>query len=251
MDKILPFSLRLAPLIFSAIADALLWIVHRRGVSWAIHYLDDFLTMGSPNSDECQSNMEIMQKTCTRVGLPLEPVKTQRLLSTLTSLSIELDTIAMKIRLPLDKLSRVKEALAHWRGHKACRKFYPLSLIGTLAHASKVIRSSRIFLRSLIDLSTTTAQPDHFIRLNVEAKSDIEWWFLFMSRWNGTPVLPLPDTAIRSSHQCFRKLRVWCLLGLGVVPTSMVKYACRHPYISKRIDPNSASHSYMRESLER
>ena len=167
--------------------------MHRRDVSWAIHYVDDFLTMGSPNSDECQSNMEIMQETCTWAGLPLELAKMYGPLSTLTFLGIELDTTAMEISLPLDKLSRVKEALAHWRGRKACRKRDLLSLIGTLAHASKVIRSSRIFLRRLIDLLTTAAKPDHFIGLNVEAKSDIEWWFQFMSRWNGTSMLPLQN----------------------------------------------------------
>ena len=31
VDKVLPFGLRSAPLIFSAIADALLWIMHKRG----------------------------------------------------------------------------------------------------------------------------------------------------------------------------------------------------------------------------
>ena len=41
---------------------------------------------------------------------------------------------------------------------------------------------------------------------------------------------------------------MWCLLGSGVVPTSGIKYACRHPYISKRTDPNSARHSYMRRA---
>ena len=62
VDKVLPFGLRSAPLI-SAVADALLWIMHRRGVTWAIHCVDDFLTMGRPNLDECQSNMEIMHET--------------------------------------------------------------------------------------------------------------------------------------------------------------------------------------------
>ena len=44
-DKVLPFSLRSAPLIFSTVADALLWIMLKRGVSSAIHYMDDFLTI--------------------------------------------------------------------------------------------------------------------------------------------------------------------------------------------------------------
>jgi len=33
VDKVLPFGLRSAPIIFSAVADALLWIMQRKGVS--------------------------------------------------------------------------------------------------------------------------------------------------------------------------------------------------------------------------
>ena len=46
IDQVLPFGLRFAPLIFSAIADALLWIMQQKGVSRAIHYIDDFLIIG-------------------------------------------------------------------------------------------------------------------------------------------------------------------------------------------------------------
>ena len=48
IDQVLPFGLRSAPMIFSAVADALLWIMLKKGVSWGIHYIDDFLTIGSP-----------------------------------------------------------------------------------------------------------------------------------------------------------------------------------------------------------
>lgn len=37
VDKVLPFGLRSAPLIFSAVADALLWMMLQRGVSYADH----------------------------------------------------------------------------------------------------------------------------------------------------------------------------------------------------------------------
>ena len=136
--------------------------------------MDDFLTMGRPNSAKCQLNMQIMHKTCIRASLTLKPTKTQGQLLSLTSLAIKLDLATMEICLPTDKLSRATEALTHWRGHKACRKRDLLSLIGTLAYASKVIRSSRIFLRRLIDVSMTATKSDHFIRLNTEAKSDIQ-----------------------------------------------------------------------------
>ena len=42
LDAALPFGLRSATKIFSAVADALLWIMHDRGLTSGIHYLDDF-----------------------------------------------------------------------------------------------------------------------------------------------------------------------------------------------------------------
>ena len=47
-DKCLPFSLRLTPKIFTAVADALQWVFQQRGVTWIRHYLDDFITVGAP-----------------------------------------------------------------------------------------------------------------------------------------------------------------------------------------------------------
>jgi len=192
-DKVLPFGLRSAPLIFSAVADTLLWIMMRRGVSWAVHYVDDFLTIGAPNSDECRQNMALTHETCSQAGLPLEPSKTQGPSDKLTFLGIELDSAAMEIRLPEDKLAHTLKTLAQWGLLKrGCIKRDLLSLIGMLSHASKVVRSSRVFLRRLIDLSTTVRDPSYYIRLNAEAKSDIEWWFQFIRQWNGCAMLPPP-----------------------------------------------------------
>ena len=50
IDTALPFGLRSAPKIFTALADAAEWIVRRAGVNFAINYLDDFLIIGAPVS---------------------------------------------------------------------------------------------------------------------------------------------------------------------------------------------------------
>ena len=42
VDTVLPFGLCLAPMIFSAVADAVEWIAVESGVSSLMHYLDDF-----------------------------------------------------------------------------------------------------------------------------------------------------------------------------------------------------------------
>ena len=42
-DKMLPFGLRSAPKIFSAVADGLQWILVQQGVTHLLRYLDDFI----------------------------------------------------------------------------------------------------------------------------------------------------------------------------------------------------------------
>ena len=46
VDAALPFGLRSAPLIFSVLADALQWIMQKRGVSHVFHYVDDLSHWG-------------------------------------------------------------------------------------------------------------------------------------------------------------------------------------------------------------
>ena len=189
IDQVLPFGLRSAPMIFSAIADGLLWIMKKKGTSWAIHYIDDFLIVGAPHSDECLQNTLIMQSVCEHAGLPMEPSKSVGPDTSLVFLGIEIDSVRGELRLPLEKLSHLQDQITQWKGRKACRKRELLSLIGSLSHACKVVRAGRTFLRRLIDLSTKAARLDHFIRLNAEARADIEWWYHFIGPWNGVSLL--------------------------------------------------------------
>ena len=63
IDTALPFGLRSAPKIFTAVADAAEWIVRRRGVKFLIHYLDGYLIIGAPRSNECKESLEILLST--------------------------------------------------------------------------------------------------------------------------------------------------------------------------------------------
>ena len=189
LDKVLPFGLRSAPLLFSAVADALAWIMHQRGVGWLDHYIDDFVTAGAPNSDECQENVHSMKAVCAETGIPLDPGKDEGPATMISVLGVEVDTVAMVVRLPPGKLSHLKSELASWRTKKICRKRELLSLIGSLSHACKAVRAGRTFLRRMIDLSTTVRRLDRHVRLTISARSDIEWWFQYCSCWNGISMM--------------------------------------------------------------
>ena len=147
MDTTLPFGLRSAPMIFSAVADALPWMMQQRGVSWLAHYVDDFLTVGAPGTSECESNSDLMHRVCGEVAMPVEPEKDEGPASTISFLGLELDSMAMEVRLPQEKLKKLKTVLGTWRGRKACRKRDILSLIGSLTHACRAVRPGRCYVR--------------------------------------------------------------------------------------------------------
>ena len=58
-DRALPFGLRSAPKIFSAVADALQWIVVKKGVRNLLHYLDDFIFV-SESLEKVSTNKQIL-----------------------------------------------------------------------------------------------------------------------------------------------------------------------------------------------
>ena len=75
VDGMLPFGLRSAPKIFTAMADALEWCIHKAGVTYIYHYLDDFAILGSPNSEECYRRLCCLQTVAAELGVPLAPDK--------------------------------------------------------------------------------------------------------------------------------------------------------------------------------
>lgn len=166
-----------------------------RGVTWLDHYIDDFFTIGAPGSAECAKNVATMKEVFAEANLPTEPQKDEGPATVIGLLGIELDTENFEVRLPLDKLVRLRASLGRWRGRKVCKKRELLSLIGSLSHACKAVRAGRSFLRRLIDVSTTAKQLGHFIRLKEPARSDIEWWHRYCALWNGTSMMFIVNKA--------------------------------------------------------
>ena len=77
IDTRLPFGLRSASIIFMAVADALERCIRAQGVKYICHYLDDFITVGSPGSMECAANLAVTLSTCARLGVPIAADKSE------------------------------------------------------------------------------------------------------------------------------------------------------------------------------
>ena len=188
IDKVLPFGLRSAPKIFSALADAIQWILHSKGIQNSLHYLDDFVLVTKDQSSATLQK-ELLVATFQSLGVPIEESKLEGPTTCLTFLGIEADTIALQLRLPQEKLANLRALLSSNVLRKSMTKKDLQKLVGLLQFATKVVRPGRPFLRRLYAMQEIGSHPNHFIRLNLPARADIMWWFIFVEQWNGISLL--------------------------------------------------------------
>ena len=134
-------------------------------------------------------DLQIVLSTFSEVGLPVAENKLEGPSTCLMFLSFELDSKALEMRLPRDKLLDLQQTSSAWSGRRSCRKKELESLVGKLSHASRVVQPGKTFLRQLFELLKGTHKGFHHIRLNVAARSDIYWWSTFVQSWNGISLL--------------------------------------------------------------
>ena len=155
VDTVLPFGLRSAPKIFCAVLDAVEWILQKQGITSCLHYIDNFITFEAADSPQCNKNLQLIIAICQELSLPLQPEKLEKL--TVTSfLGVEFNSTNMTMKLPDVKKACLQLLIDTWlHTRRAAREREMLLLIGELAHAYKVVRPGRTFLRRMIDLASS------------------------------------------------------------------------------------------------
>ena len=114
--------------------------MEHNGVLELLHYVNDFLIFGGPDSLEGQQALEKALQLCLKLGVPVAKSKTEGPATNITFLGIELDTVAMMVRLPREKLHCLQREIRKWKGRCSCSKKELLSLIGQLQHACCVVK---------------------------------------------------------------------------------------------------------------
>lgn len=135
-------------------------------------------------------------QTCMDLGVPVAPDKIEAPSTGLTFLGLYIDSVKGELRLPEDKTHHLRSEVESWIDRKVCVKRDLLSLIGLLHHAASVVRLGRPFVCHLINRSKV-ARHDHFkLRLDASTRSDLLWWHVFLSQWNGISILPLQQPQV-------------------------------------------------------
>ena len=100
-------------------------------------------------------------------------------------LGIDMDSIAMELRLPADKLEKLTVQLNMYLRRRKATRLELEGLGGVLAHCCKVVHGGRTFSRRVYDLIASAKKATHKVRLNEEFRLDLKWWLEFAATFNG------------------------------------------------------------------
>lgn len=199
-DKCLPMGASSSCQIFESFSKALQWVMvnvfHASGMS---HILDDFFFVGPPNSISCSNDLASFLFLCKSIGVPIKMEKTKAPTTNLVIYGIEVDSVNMECRLPVDKIQKIQDKLHLFKKCKKVTLKDMQSIIGLLNFACSVVVPGRTFLRRLINLTCGLTSPKFYIRLNKESRADLETWAMFIDHYNGKSVF-LDSAWLSSDH---------------------------------------------------
>lgn len=233
VDRALPFGLRSAPKIFSAVADMIAWSLHCAGIDHLLHYLDDFLFLCAPNTGDGARALALAMKIFDFLGIPVAVHKTEGPATSVTFLGILINTSTFELRLPADKLQRLQVLIQSWCSKKACTRKELESFLGHLSHAASIIRPGRTFLRQLFSLMHLAKAPHHYVRLSASARADLAWWRCFLQSWNGSSFFPLPNPSTHVYSDASG------LFGCGAIASQLGWFQVRWPCDWEDVDISS------------
>ena len=234
VDLKLPFGGRSSASIFTDFADLVCWIINNKYDLVVIHYSDDYLLISPAILVLATKQKETMLAIFRYLNIPVADDKLIGPSTSLPYLGIEIDTVAMRLAVPKDKLEATLELLPKWQGRRTATKQQLLSLIGKLQHISLVVRPGRLFLRRLIDLSCTVKELNHHINLNVEARKDIQWWSDWLPTWSSSSFIPQSKSILSSDLCLFTDASG---VGLGAIyKTNWIQARWSTKYASMSVD---------------
>lgn len=179
-DAKLPFGAAKSPSIFQRLSSCVCRILKLRYGITAIVYIDDFLVI-EKTFERCMFALQTLVKTLRQLGFCINWNKVEGPRQQLTFLVMRIDTCALTLSLPQDKLEVLQKLLLTFKSIMHASKRQLESLIGTC----QVIQGGRTFLRRVINAKNTLRRqsdkvlPDCF-------RKDLEWWTAFLPVFNGT-----------------------------------------------------------------
>ena len=184
LELAFPFGLRSSALNCQRLTSAVAYLYKCQQGTTLINYLDD---LGSAEDPACaQEAFDFLVQLLEDLGLETSPLKMAPPSAQMVFLGILLDTIAMTLSVPPEKIQRALSELDKWTSRSQASKRQLQSLVGTLCYIATCVKPGRRFTARIIDLLRADRFP---VPLDEEFKLDITWWTKFMVQYNGVSLI--------------------------------------------------------------
>jgi len=187
-ERTLPFGLKSScrqwEAYSTALHDFLLTLVKYEEVD---HYVDDFFLADRIESESTEHLADTLG-LFDRLGVPIAHDKTVGPTRLLTYLGVELDSVALTMRLSDEKLAQFRLLLTIWSRKTHANVQELQSLTGKLNWACGVVRPGRSFLRRIIDHTKSIGRGGS-APLTTSVRLDIQWWSDCVSEFNGHSIM--------------------------------------------------------------
>lgn len=186
VDNCLCFGSRSAPFIFNRITDAVCRYMRDKGVL-CFNYLDDIICLSRDFDSGVNDQLDLI-KTLRYLGFYVAWKKICSPTKVCVYLGIEIDTENMCLRLPDDRIRRMKKELRFWLGRRKATEKQLQILLGHLSHCSRIIQGSNLYMHFLFQ-KLSEARGKRKVKLSKEFHDDLSWWYNLAYNFNSVPLV--------------------------------------------------------------
>lgn len=208
IDRCPAFGCRSSSAVCQRVANALVYILAQAGVS-VLAYLDDFAACSFEYANALESYHHFL-RISDSLGLQLAKDKCVKPSTSAEWLGYEIDTIAMSVSIPQNKILEVIHECQLWAHKRRASKHMIQSLLGKLVHVSNCIPQARKFITRILATLRAMGNKD-WVSISQEFLKDVQWFSCYAKSSNGillyTPVHDVYefecDSSLAAGGGCF------------------------------------------------
>lgn len=188
VDNCLCFGSRCAPFIFNRITDSVCRYLCDQGIlCW--NYLDDVICLSRDLDSGIKDQLALIN-TLRRLGFYIAWNKVHSPSYECVYLGIEINTVEMCLRLPSDRLERLRAELGFWKGRRKAMEKQLQILAGHMNHCAKIIQGANLYMHFLYTL-LAEARSKCKVKLSEDFHDDLSWWTNLAFSFNCVPLVDL------------------------------------------------------------
>ena len=181
IDTCLPFGFRRGSAICQRLSDAIRYMMLNR-VYHVTNYIDDII--GQATLSQAEASFHTLHALLGQLGLNISTKKLVYPSTKAACLGVVINTQDFTVSVPEDKRTEIRECCMRWQTKMHCTKCDLQSLLGKLLYITKCVKSSRPFLKRMLEL---LRQADKQVRISLteEFRRDLHWFVTFLPKFNG------------------------------------------------------------------